>query len=77
MLGLPFGVSVDHVCSREHAGWSLFGADCTGPDALLRILVALRTAEAGGFALDAHLLVDDADEAWYKKGTEMKGAGIA
>jgi hypothetical protein len=58
MLGLPFGISVDHVCSREHSGWSLFGTECTGPDALLRILTAM-TPKLDGFAVDTTLLLDN------------------
>lgn len=60
MLGLPFGISVDHVCSREHVGWSLFGAECSGPDALLRILRALNGA-AGSFRIDLASLERQAD----------------
>jgi hypothetical protein len=67
MLGLPFGLSVDHVCSREHVGWSLFGAECTGPDALLRILAALKPQESG-FAFDVSSLVDTPC-AWYEPRT--------
>jgi hypothetical protein len=77
MLGLPFGISVDHVCSREHAGWSLFGAERTGPDALLRILDALGPVDEGGFALQPSLLLDAPQEKWHKAGTHEKGAGIA
>jgi hypothetical protein len=42
LLGLPYGVSVHHVCDRPDVCWSFFGAGVTGPDALLRILRALR-----------------------------------
>ena len=59
MLGLPFGISVDHVCSREHVGWSLFGTECTGPDALMRILSAMRPKREGGFAVQTALLLDN------------------
>ena len=62
MLGLPFGISVDHVCHREHAGWSLFGSQCTGPKALLRILSALRKSEDQGFYLDRESLSLDCHE---------------
>jgi hydroxymethylpyrimidine pyrophosphatase-like HAD family hydrolase len=58
MLGLPFGISVDHVCSREHVGWSLFGTECTGPDALLRILAAMTKDNSGGFSIQTSSLLD-------------------
>jgi len=52
LLGMPFGLSVDHVCCRTEAGWALHGAAITGPDALLHILKALRPQPAGGFNMD-------------------------
>jgi hydroxymethylpyrimidine pyrophosphatase-like HAD family hydrolase len=52
LLGMPFGLSVDQVCCRTEAGWALFGAAITGPDALLHILKALCLEPTGGFKMD-------------------------
>lgn len=52
LLGMPFGLSVDQVCCRTETGWALFGAAITGPNALLRILKALRPEPASGFKMD-------------------------
>jgi hypothetical protein len=52
LLGMPFGLSVDQVCCRTEAGWTLFGAAITGPDALLHILKALLAEPGGGFKMD-------------------------
>jgi hypothetical protein len=49
---MPFGLSVDQVCCRTEAGWALFGAAITGPDALLHILKALCPQPGGGFKMD-------------------------
>jgi hydroxymethylpyrimidine pyrophosphatase-like HAD family hydrolase len=51
LLGSPYGVSVHQVCGRPSVCWSLFGSTLTGPDALLRILEAMRLDEAGGARL--------------------------
>lgn len=42
MLTHPFGISVQEVCGRDDGSWSLFGTELTGPDALLRLLKALK-----------------------------------
>ena len=52
LLGMPFGLSVDQVCCRTEAGWALFGAVITGPDALLHILKALGPEPGGVFKMD-------------------------
>ena len=53
LLSMPFGLSVDQVCCRAEAGWALFGATITGPDALLlHILKALRPEPGGGFKIN-------------------------
>lgn len=41
-LSHPYGISVKDVCGRDNGCWSLFGADLTGPEALLRLLQALK-----------------------------------
>lgn len=51
LLGEPPSVSVDGVCGHLHGCWSLFGRSSSGPDALLRILRALRV-ENGHARLD-------------------------
>ena len=42
MLTHPFGISVQEVCGRDDGSWSLFGTELMGPDALLRLLKALK-----------------------------------
>jgi hydroxymethylpyrimidine pyrophosphatase-like HAD family hydrolase len=52
LLGTPLGISVDEVCDRVGACWSLFGVEIRGPDALLRLLQALNVDEMGKVRLD-------------------------
>ncbi len=52
LLDHPFGISVDQVCGNADGCWSLFGKMTTGPDALLRILCALKPSLSGKFWLD-------------------------
>ena len=52
LLSHRFGISVGDVCGAAHGCWSLFGAGPIGPDALLRILRALRPVEVGRIRLD-------------------------
>ena len=42
MLTHPYGISVQEVCGRDDGSWSLFGTELRGPDALLRLLKALK-----------------------------------
>lgn len=42
MLRHPFGISVHEICGRDDGSWPLFGTELTGPDALLRLLKALK-----------------------------------
>ncbi len=42
MLTHPYGISVQEVCGRDDGSWSLFGTELTGPEALLRLLKALK-----------------------------------
>ena len=42
LLNKPPSISVDGVCGHLDGSWSIFGRSATGPDALLRILRALR-----------------------------------
>lgn len=55
LLASEMGVSVGGLCGRPFQGWPMFGPRIIGPDAVLRLLLALRKREAGGFriALDA------------------------
>ncbi|WP_415014848.1 hypothetical protein [Brevundimonas sp.] len=55
LLGLPAGVSVGRVCDRPDRGWNLFGSRIRGPDAVLRILRALRPVN-GAHRLDVETL---------------------
>lgn len=51
LLDRPPSISVDGVCGHLDGSWSIFGRSATGPDALLRILRALRL-ETGHARLD-------------------------
>jgi hypothetical protein len=51
LLDRPPSISVDGVCGHLDGSWSIFGRSATGPDALLRILRALRL-ENGHARLD-------------------------
>jgi hypothetical protein len=55
LLGQPPSVSVDGVCGHLEGSWSLFGRSSSGPEALLRILRALRF-ESGHARLDFNSL---------------------
>lgn len=55
LLGLPRGVSVGRVCDRPDRAWNLFGSRLRGPDAVLRILRALRPMN-GAHRLDVETL---------------------
>ena len=52
----PYGISVKDVCGRDDGCWSFFGAHLTGPDALMRILKALKPDIYGGVRIDAEAL---------------------
>lgn len=52
LLAQPFGISVGEVCGVPNGCWSLFGSGPVGPEALLRILRALKKSDAGGIRLD-------------------------
>lgn len=56
LLSHPFGISVKDVCGREDGCWSLFGAALTGPDALLRLLTALKRDRPGCVRVDREAL---------------------
>ncbi len=56
LLGRPPSISVDGVCGNLGGSWSVFGHSAKGPDALLRILRALRL-EKGHARLDIESLV--------------------
>ena len=47
LLGSPYGISVGEVCDRAEVCWSFFGTAVTGPEALFRILRALRFESEG------------------------------
>ena len=59
MLGMPYGVSVDHVCGRLDVCWSFFGYSKTGPKALLHLLRALKRDSDGLTKLDVDALLND------------------
>lgn len=56
LLNHPFGISVDQVCGNVDGCWSLFGEMITGPDALLKILCALKPSLSGKVWLDIDAL---------------------
>lgn len=47
LLGLAHGLSVGQVCDRPDVCWSFYGALLSGPDALVKILRALRRDQNG------------------------------
>lgn len=59
MLGMPYGVSVEHVCSRLEVCWSFFGYSKTGPKALLQLLRALKRDANGVTKMDVDALYSD------------------
>jgi hypothetical protein len=52
LLSHTMGISVGTVCGRREGCWTLFGDEITGPDALLRILRALRSDVHGIVRMD-------------------------
>lgn len=62
LLSDPYGISVDEVCGRHGGCWSLFGADLTGPDALLRLLRALAPDAGGTIRIGSEAIRLDQDE---------------
>jgi fructoselysine-6-P-deglycase FrlB-like protein len=52
LLSHRFAISVGDVCNSPDGCWSLFGSGPTGPEALLKVLRALKPAEAGMLRLD-------------------------
>ncbi|MDZ7575803.1 MAG: HAD hydrolase family protein [Pseudotabrizicola sp.] len=52
LLSHAMGVSVGTVCGRREGCWTLFGDESSGPDALLRILRALRRDVHGVVRMD-------------------------
>ena len=56
LLGLPYGLSVHEVCDRADLCWSFFGPEVVGPEALLRILRAMRADDDGRFRLHVDAL---------------------
>lgn len=58
-LAHPFGVSVGDVCSVPDGCWSLFGANPTGPEALLKVLQALVPSTDGRIRFDVASLAID------------------
>ena len=66
----PYGISVEDVCGRDDGCWSLYGLGVTGPEALCRLLGALKPHSAGRVRLN----VDDLElDGWqaheYKRRT--------
>lgn len=56
LLGSEMGVSVGELCGRARQGWPMFGPPIAGPDAVLRLLLALRPTEPGRFQIDLDAL---------------------
>ncbi len=52
LLSHAYGISVGEVCGRRDGCWSLFGEELTGPEAVLRLLKALRPDAAGVVRVD-------------------------
>lgn len=56
LLSHPHGISVGTVCDRNHGCWTLFGKSLTGPEALLRVLQALKRDGDGCVRMDVSSL---------------------
>ena len=56
----PYGISVKDVCGRDDGCWSLFGTNLVGPDALLRLLKALKPSVYG----QVHIDIEKLDWTW-------------
>ena len=56
LLASEMGISVGELCGRPFHGWPMFGAPVTGPDAVLRLLKALRAQTEGWFQIDLDAL---------------------
>ena len=52
----PYGISVKDVCGRDDGCWSLFGTKLTGPDALLCLVMALKSDLNGQVRIDIEAL---------------------
>lgn len=59
LLTLQHGISVGAICGDPDGSWSLFGQQFTGPQALLRILLASKIDGTGRMRLDGAALFDD------------------
>jgi hydroxymethylpyrimidine pyrophosphatase-like HAD family hydrolase len=56
LLASEMGISVGELCGRPFHGWPMFGAPVTGPEAVLRLLKALRSRPEGWFQIDLDAL---------------------
>ena len=56
MLTHPVGISVGTVCGRPEGCWSLYGKRVTGPEALLRLLTAMKPDVQGIVRIDVQSL---------------------
>jgi hydroxymethylpyrimidine pyrophosphatase-like HAD family hydrolase/D-arabinose 5-phosphate isomerase GutQ len=56
LLASEMGISVGELCGRAFHGWPMFGATVTGPEAVLRLLKALRFQPEGWFQIDLDAL---------------------
>lgn len=56
LLSHPHGISVGTVCNRHDGCWTLFGKTLTGPEALLRLLQAVKRDGDGRVGMDVSSL---------------------
>lgn len=56
LLSHPHGISVGTVCGRSDGCWSLFGKELTGPEALLKILQAMKPDVQGRVVIEEAML---------------------
>lgn len=60
LLSHPHGISVGEVCGRRDGSWSVFGEELTGPQAVLRLMRALRPDRDGIVRVDiASLIINE------------------
>src|SRR3546814_19153589 len=68
MLAHPLGISVGTVCGRPEGCWSMFGRRVTGPDALLRLLAAMKPDVQGIVRIDVEALRSSEERRVGKEG---------
>lgn len=72
LLSHELGISVDEVCGLPGGTWSLFGQEIKGPDALIRVLRALKPSVSGTTWLDLQSLGFSYDQLFMEPKEHVK-----